>query len=343
MRVFVYEYLCSAAAANSPETSLQTEGWAMLSAIAEDLARCPGVETLTLLDPRLASAIGNWPTAIISYLSRPDTEEQTFRALAAAADFSLIIAPEFDGILEQRCRWVEEEGGHLLGPSSDAVRLTADKLTLACHLQAHNISTPAAIPLPSSLPVNSVRYPLVCKPRYGAGSQATFLVQDEEGLARALLQAEVEGWSSEFILQPYVPGLAVSVALLCGAAQWISLPAVQQYLSTDGRFHYRGGRLPLAEHWDRRARRLAVRAAQTVKGVHGYFGVDMVLGDTADGSADMVIEINPRLTTSYVGLRELAHFNLAEALLAVATGVPTPPLELKSKDIQFTSNGRILS
>ena len=34
-------------------------------------------------------------------------------------------------------------------------------------------------------------------------------------------------------------------------------------------------------------------------------------------SGDRVIEINPRLTTSYVGLRALARFNLAEALLAV--------------------------
>ena len=45
------------------------------------------------------------------------------------------IAPEFDRILESRCRWVLEEGGRLLGPSPEAVALTADKLALAEHLE----------------------------------------------------------------------------------------------------------------------------------------------------------------------------------------------------------------
>ena len=45
-----------------------------------------------------------------------------------------------------------------------------------------------------------------------------------------------------------------------------------------------------------------------------------MLGDAADGSRDYAIEINPRLTTSYVGLRALAEFNIAEAMLRAATG-----------------------
>jgi predicted ATP-grasp superfamily ATP-dependent carboligase len=57
-----------------------------------------------------------------------------------------------------------------------------------------------------------------------------------------------------------------------------------------------------------------------VPGLSGYFGVDLVLGESADGSQDRVIEINPRLTTSYLGLRRLARFNLAQALLRLAQG-----------------------
>ena len=38
-----------------------------------------------------------------------------------------------------------------------------------------------------------------------------------------------------------------------------------------------------------------------------------MLGDDPAGADDVVIEINPRLTTSYLGLRRLARDNLADA------------------------------
>ncbi len=143
------------------------------------------------------------------------------------------------------------------------------------------------------------------------------------------------------ILQPYVPGLAVSVSFLAGAERLVSLPAVEQHLSDDGRFSYRGGHLPLSPEFDRRARSLAEKAVRVVEGVHGYFGVDLVLGAAADGSADVVIEINPRLTTSYVGLRRLARFNLAEMLLALATRAPLPEANWRTGPIVFGADGRI--
>jgi predicted ATP-grasp superfamily ATP-dependent carboligase len=326
VRVFVYEYLSSRAAPNVAGSSLQSEGWAMLSAVLEDFGRCPGVETITLLDPRIAQS---------------GAEEHAFRELAVSADFSLVIAPEFDDLLAQRCRWVEEAGGRLLGPTSAAVELTADKVTLARHWMANGIPTPKLLEFPFPQFPTSFSYPLVCKPRYGAGSQATFLVHDDEDLALALLQAESDGWSSELILQPYVPGLAVSVSFLSGPNQYFSLPAVEQHLSTDGRFRYHGGRLPLPDDLDRRARILAEKGVFSVNGLQGYFGVDLVLGEATDGRGDAVIEINPRLTTSYVGLRRLARFNLAEALLATATGSRMPDCMWRSETIRFHADGRV--
>lgn len=312
----------------------------MLTAVLEDLGRCPGIETCTLLDPRRKNTTDYWPSSTTVYFAEAGAEEQTFRALAADADFSLIIAPEFDGILEQRCRWVEEERGCLLGPSSAAIRLTADKLTLFCHWQTHGIPTPRVLAsLPGPLP-SVLSYPLVLKPRYGAGSQATFLLHHDDDLAAAVRQARAEDWSSSLILQTYSPGLAVSVAFLASAEKRHALPAVEQRLSGDGRFRYLGGRIPLPDNLDRRARHLAERAAASVADLHGWFGIDLVLGDAEDGSGDAVIEINPRLTTSYLGLRRLARFNLAEALLVGATGSPMPSWAWGTDSIVFEAGGR---
>jgi predicted ATP-grasp superfamily ATP-dependent carboligase len=331
MHVFVYEYLSSgAAAAASERPSLQTEGWAMLSAVLEDLARCPRVRISTLLDARRTPP-PSWTDRIVFHPIRSEAEEDTFRALSEAAEWSLVIAPEFDGILAERSRWVVESGGRLLGSCPKAIHETADKRTLSQLWSARGIPTPSL----------ELMYPLVCKPRFGAGSQATFLVHDEQELARALTQAAAEDWSGEMIMQRYTPGMAASVAFLTGIGKKHRLPAVEQRLSNDGRFRYLGGSLPLPEDLDRRARHLAELAVECVEGLHGWFGVDLVLGKAADGSSDVAIEINPRFTTSYLGLRRLARFNLAEALLAVATGTPAQLGEWDTRSIVFHADGRI--
>jgi predicted ATP-grasp superfamily ATP-dependent carboligase len=120
------------------------------------------------------------------------------------------------------------------------------------------------------------------------------------------------------------------------------LAACQQYLGGEGRFDYCGGSLPLSAPLAERALRLAMRAVKTLATPIGYLGLDLVLGADPGGADDVVIEINPRLTTSYVGLRALARGNLAEAMLAVAVGEKVE-LSWHAGPIQFEATGRISS
>jgi len=308
MRVFVYEHTC-ALADPSAAGSLAAEGRAMLSAVLDDFRRVSGVEPITL-----GAGEGR----------------EAFCELARSADWTLLIAPEFDGILAERCRWAEEAGGRLLGPSSEAVRLTADKWLTARHLQAAAVPTPPCVLLPEPGP-----FPAVLKPREGAGSQATFLVRNKRELARRSRQAVAEGWRGPLILQPFVPGMAASVAFLVGPGRCVPLLPAAQHLSDDGRFRYLGGSVPLPVELRDRAVNLARRAVEAVSGLRGYVGVDEVLGDM-----DQVIEINPRLTTSYVGLRALAETNLAEAMLRVAAGEEVT-LRWRKGEVRFGADGSL--
>ena len=140
--------------------------------------------------------------------------------------------------------------------------------------------------------------------------------------------------------QQFILGFAASVAFLIGARATTPLVPCQQILSGDGRFSYLGGQLPIAPDLAERAIRVATAAVKCVPGLLGYVGVDVVLGD--DGR-DWAIEINPRLTTSYVGLRALARFNLAEAMLAAARGEPLPEMLWNDGPIAFTPDGRVRS
>jgi predicted ATP-grasp superfamily ATP-dependent carboligase len=326
MRVFVYEYTCAAAQAGEPlAPSLRAEGRAMLAAVLEDLNRVPGVETVTLR--RLDGA---------------DADRSAFHDLAADADATLVIAPEFDGLLAERCRWVLQAGGRLLGPPPSAVELTADKLLLGEVLHRQGVPTPPCCRAEDAVCAQAMAFPAVLKPRDGAGSQATCLVRTRPELAVCLERMRAEMARAEFLLQPLARGLPVSVAFLLGPGQEVALAPAEQHLTDDGRFCYQGGTVPLPPELARRAVELGRRAVRAVPELCGYVGVDLLLGAAADGSADQVIEINPRLTTSYLGLRALARDNLAAALLRVVRGEPVAALAWRPGPVRFLADGTLV-
>jgi predicted ATP-grasp superfamily ATP-dependent carboligase len=335
MRVFVYEHLCGGGMTAAP-ASLRAEGRAMLAAVVQDFAHVDGVEVLTLLDEK-----GDFPGRPETLCRRAPAGEEAviFRELARWADFTLVIAPELDDTLGTRCDWVLEAAGRLLGPGPEVARLAADKWQLAQLLQERRVPVPRTFRMESSLPPDE--YPLVLKPRHGAGSQATFLVGHPAELALASLQARIEVCRDDLLLQSFIPGRPASVALLIGTADRLPLAPAQQHVSADGRFRYQGGILPLPANLAQRAVDLSNRAVAAIPGLFGYVGVDLVLGAAADGSQDRVIEVNPRLTTSYVGLRQLTETNLAGALLRLAIGETVPQPRWHSGPVRFWPDGTV--
>jgi predicted ATP-grasp superfamily ATP-dependent carboligase len=250
--------------------------------------------------------------------------------LAAQSDWTLLIAPETAGVLAQRAGLVELVGGRLLSPGTASITLAANKQATMDHLGRRQYPVPRGGLLSAAAgALEKVPFPAVLKPIDGCGSQDVRLLASAEEITPNL---ELDRWR----LEEFVPGLAVSVAMLCGPAERYALPACEQRLSSDGRFTYLGGRLRLPAKLDGRARNLALAAMMAMPPTTGYVGIDLVLGDEADGSGDRIIEINPRLTTSYIGLRELAESNLAAAMLAVAEGRPAD-LRFSNKEIEFSA------
>lgn len=285
----------------------------MLRAVAADFGCIFGMQVTTLLDER-SIAVPGCQCRRIAMSKEPDA----FRDSAECADATLVIAPEFGNLLHERSRWVLERGGRLLGCSPDAIRVTGDKAELAAHWQRLNVRTPATAAAAHALPT-TVGPPWICKPRDGAGSQATFLVRHASEWPAVFARARAEWLPGDLLVQQYVPGTAASVAFLAGPGQCVPLMPAMQNLSEDGRFHYLGGQtLPVPLH--DRAVRLARSAIAGICGLQGYVGVDLVLGAAKNGSEDYAIEINPRLTTSYLGSRALCRENLAQAWLDVLQG-----------------------
>src|SRR4051794_29477035 len=107
-----------------PPASLLAEGRAMLTALAADFLALGHVSVDVLGDPVTPLEL---PGCTVHPNVTPEQGRSAISSLSADADWTVIVAPEFGGILYERCRAVEASGGRLLGPSSRIVALTADK------------------------------------------------------------------------------------------------------------------------------------------------------------------------------------------------------------------------
>ncbi len=332
MRIFLYEWATGGGLVEEPgplPASLVREGAAMIGALAADLLRIEGCRVAALRDPRIVQlTLGN--CEIVDVLSRSSHNEELER-LTADADGTILIAPEFDGILWKASRRVIAAGGHLLSPSPEFIRIAADKQRTSDVLHAAGVPVPVGRLLESDEPLPArFPYPAIVKPVDGAGSQDMFFVRGSHEAPPAY------AWRRR--LEQFAPGLPASVAVLCGPSGSVALLPCKQRISDDGRLRYLGGQLPLATGLAERARSLADRALAAMPAAAGYVGIDLVLGPAPDGCEDVVIEINPRLTTSYVGLRAAATCNLAEAMWRVAQG-ECPEVDFSDRQIEFDNSG----
>lgn len=327
MKVFVFEHLCSGCASGddfSPQ--LVPMGSAMLTAVIADF-QAMGASVSTMLDHRIQLPIKD-TELLVTRVSSTSQCTATFERLCAEADLSLVIAPESDGLLEGWIAMLQARGCATLNSDLESTRLCSDKLALASALEAAGIKTPVTRILRGSSISQMTRFPVVIKPRRGAGSEWTFVCHD---LSDVDAIPQWEDW----IVQPRVQGVAASCAVIVHQGKATPLMAGMQIVQGDKRLHYRGGRLPLDSP---AARELAARAVRAIPGLNGYVGVDMVLGDDPAGSDDVVIEINPRISMSYLGLRELCEQNLAMAMCG-----RTDPAKLtwRSGALRFNNQGKI--
>ena len=334
MNIFLYEFVTGggwySCGDDSCPDSLLAEARAMVEALASDLMALEGVSLTILADQqRQPPALGRARTIPIETRFE---ELAAFRDCAKAADWTLLIAPEFAGFLAQRAAMVTKSGGHLLGPSLEVIRCTSDKHATAEWLAQRRVRTPEGVLLErGARPPSSFLYPAVLKPYDGAGSQGVRLIEELSDLGH------IEEPSR---LERFCPGSAASVLFLCGPRENVPLAPCRQDLSDDGRFRYRGGSLPLSAELAQRAVTLASTAVATFGELSGFVGVDLVLGDAHNGDEDVVIEINPRVTTSYVGLRAAARGNLADAMLQIAEGRPAS-IAFGPGTVQFDASGRV--
>lgn len=333
VNILVYEHVIAGGLSGEIPAALADAGQAMWQAAVDDFAAA-GCKVWTTSGDREDI---NRDGRAMSRITPAAELDALVRQLAAKCDAAIIIAPETDGILARWVKRLETMKVPVLNCSAKTIGLCGDKLELSRHLAKRGVATPPARAADAGVLLDAIGESLrvmggayVIKPRDGAGCESTFVcrVHAEAEALRSRLSGE------QWIVQPFVEGIAASVSFIADGEQARPLLAGRQLIEGGHELHYLGGELPLPPRLARRAVWLGEQALATLRGLRGFIGVDVVLAD-APGD-DVVIEINPRLTVSYCGLRSLCMGNLAAAMMA-----PARALRWRRRRIAFDNAGRV--
>ncbi len=310
----------------------------MRDALIADLAAMRRHRIVATVDPRfpLRAPPG------VEVVTLPPGSAPLLDGLFASADAVWLVAPETEGCLERLAARAERMGTALLGPGAAAIRRASDKAGLPRRLARHGVPHPKTRLLRRGVDwrtaAREVGYPVVVKPTRGAGCHGVCLARNARELRRAVDMAGRGNGRGPLLLQRYVPGVAASVSLLADGRRAVALTVNAQWMRASRPFTYRGGATPLDHPLAGRAVEAALRTCRALPGLRGYVGVDVVLTQ----SEAVVIEVNPRLTTSYLGVRAALGGNVAALALAACAGaLPAPPPA--RRHVRYTAAGRIVS
>ena len=319
MKLLLYEWCCSGglfgAEASADLAGIIAEGRAMLEALAADASRDQSLDVTVLVDATQAPTL---PRAACVQSVPAGGEIEALVAAASEADWTMVVAPETDGILRSRVAAVRAAGGRVLAPADAFLTIASDKQATVNALAAAGVPVPAgrALAAGEAMP-DGFHMPAVRKLRDGVGC---------EGFALIASPCDAGPVPMPTRLEALAPGTPVGVSCICGPGAIECLPPLRQRFTAAGSLRYLGSE-PLDSHAAAdRATTLARRAVAAVAHAAGgsapvgWVGVDMILGVRDDGRADRVLEVNPRLTTSFVWLAPGSPRSLVRTMLDVAAG-----------------------
>ena len=249
-------------------------------------------------------------------------------------DACIFVAAEQDLELYKFTKILENNGITVLGSDSQAVLECSDKLKTYKSLKKNLKDN---LPLINTYKVNLNEYKkesdgklsnfhqkgfsdkysrffdnsqkMVIKPADGVACQGVKLLNSFEDFKEELNSVKTS--LNHVLLQDFIEGQACSVSLISNGTKAVPISLNLQKINfNEFGFEYGGGQVPWDHPLKDEAMQVAKKAVESIEGLKGYVGVDLILADKV-----YLLEINSRLTTPYVALRNITDFNLGLAII----------------------------
>jgi tyramine---L-glutamate ligase len=317
MRLLVFEFITGGGmiGASLPPTLLR-EGAMMRDALIADLSLVPEIELSLTRDSRC-----DWPLTEFTYHRIEPCDGEIwfdyFQRALANVDVVWPIAPENDHALEKLAQLARTAGKKVVLSDSEALAICASKLKTSIALRRAGVNVVSTYRLPGKANVLTGKF--VSKPDDGSGGQGIRLWPN----GGAAFQAISPDHQYPQVIQPWCAGESLSFSLLCAQGDALLISVNRQHVScNDEAVSVDGITINAYSRDDANCQSLARQIARVLPGLWGYIGVDLI---RSKNGTLTVLEINPRLTTSYCGLREALGINVAGLVmqLPMSKSLPT--------------------
>ncbi len=250
-------------------------------------------------------------------------------------DFSLIIGKhrlndDYDNYLNKIKSQIDAVW--VIAPESDDILLDiesilSDKIWIGCQRCAIKIATSKSLTKkklsefgilnPDLIQKNRFFTNYVLKPDDGAGSENTKIFHT---LEQAINEKEkLNEGGRKYILEKFIEGNAMSFSMLCfeDYLEIISIKKQIIKISPDGKISFIKNSFinqELGKSLQPKIFNIAKKLRKAIPGLMGFVGVDFVLDKNNDV---FVLEVNPRLTCSFLGLSNHLNRSLSEEILKI--------------------------
>ena len=270
--------------------SMKMQGYQMVEALYSDLKQVK----------RLNITIGKQRIG--------ETALDFFSDIISKIDLVWVIAPESKSELERF--HIASKQKLWIGSDLQAIRLASNKLETKKYLKSLGINTPDEITFESLRKKNYTE--AVYKPIDGAGTTDTYKIENKKNIISTLNKKP-----SCLFLEEWVEGTAYSVSLNCDLSDFEILSINKQLIISNhlGKLLYSGTKPVETKMFKKLYTSILPIISLIVANItdlRGFIGIDFILKENSQIS---IIEINPRLTCSYVGLSKHNKDNAAVKIL----------------------------
>jgi predicted ATP-grasp superfamily ATP-dependent carboligase len=230
-------------------------------------------------------------------------EDLIRRVLDRESIDALVLGP---GVEEMRV-----EGVRVLNNPPEKISEVSDKLWLARWLEREGFASVPTRPFGEGMDCTgctaSTEFPLMVKPRKGAGGAENRLVTSKEGLA---------GLKGDLIVQEMVAGTPASVSVIADGEEAVAISANEQLIGTSwlggSGFRYCGNISPLDLATDDPTLAEMTEVAEEIAvglGLLGSNGIDFIVTE----AGPVILEVNPRFQGSLEAVEISTGMNLFRA------------------------------